>query len=277
MSHSRGLHWGRRAGALILLCFGLAGSAELSRAYDPYAGYACHEWRRAAPYFHDCFAYRDPCRFRSDCYREPGPPTRHRWRSYLGAPPEERDPVWHPRREARRTKPPPPLPPRRPDPRRKYDEKSAEKPESDHAGEAEPDTATRTARRKAAERGEIPARYEDMRNTVGHTVSAIMRGARLYSRHCASCHGADGKGGGPRAQKASPTLPSLAYSIEQPYSTDAYLMWTIMQGGKRFGTDKPAFEGEISERDAWRIIAYMRAGFPRSGERRAAQGTITDD
>lgn len=171
--------------------------------------------------------------------------------------------------------PPPPL--RRPDPRRKDGDKAAEKPEGDDAGEAEPDTAPRTARRKAAERGEIPARFRDMRNPVGHSVPAIMRGARLYSRHCASCHGADGEGGGPRAQKASPTLPSLAHSIEQPYSTDPYLIWTILQGGKPLGTDKPAFESKISERDAWRIISFMRAGFPYAGERRTAQGATADE
>jgi len=45
-------------------------------------------------------------------------------------------------------------------------------------------------------------------------------------------------------------------------SGDEYLLWTISEGGERFGTDMPAFEDKLGEEDIWKIIAYMRAGFP---------------
>jgi mono/diheme cytochrome c family protein len=43
---------------------------------------------------------------------------------------------------------------------------------------------------------------------------------------------------------------------------DEYLLWAIFEGGERFGTDMPAFEGVLSEEEVWKTIAYMRAGFP---------------
>ncbi len=117
-------------------------------------------------------------------------------------------------------------------------------------------------RRRAAANGEIPERYRDAQNTIGHTLAAIQSGASLYRDNCASCHGAAGEGDGPRAQSVSPPMPTLLFALEQDYSTDAFLLWTIMEGGVPFSTGKPAFKDSLTTEQAWQIIAYMRAGFP---------------
>jgi mono/diheme cytochrome c family protein len=137
--------------------------------------------------------------------------------------------------------------------------------------------ALASPRREAAENNEIPRRYRDMRNSVGHTVSAIAAGAELYQNHCAACHGPRGAGDGPRAQRTGARMPDLGHTVEQEYATDTYLIWTIMKGGEPVGTDKPGFEDTLSERQAWRLIAYLRAGLPEADARRTAGGLMPPD
>jgi mono/diheme cytochrome c family protein len=50
--------------------------------------------------------------------------------------------------------------------------------------------------------------------------------------------------------------------IQRPISVDEYLLWSIAEGGKQFDTEMPAFKNILSHEEIWKIIAYMRAGFP---------------
>ena len=59
----------------------------------------------------------------------------------------------------------------------------------------------------------------------------------------------------------SPAL--LAYMIKRPISVDEYLLWAIADGGEAFATAMPAFKDKVSREDIWKIVAYMRAGFPQ--------------
>ena len=51
--------------------------------------------------------------------------------------------------------------------------------------------------------------------------------------------------------------------IRRPVSVDEYLLWSISDGGAQFETDMTAFKDKLSRDDIWRIVAYMRAGFPQ--------------
>jgi len=50
--------------------------------------------------------------------------------------------------------------------------------------------------------------------------------------------------------------------IQMPMSVDEYMMWSISEGGKAFGTAMPAFKDTLSEEEIWKIVIFMRAGFP---------------
>jgi len=249
-----------------LIAAALGWAALPAGAYDRYSGYdGC---RRDAFWDGACSRYTLFCLHPDHCQLEPLSPPRHRWREEPRYARPDAD------RHARRT---PPTPERR---AREEDDDPAEPPaetepdrRADDAEEApdEPAENVVNARREAAENGEIPQRYRDMRNTVGHTLSAIRRGAEHYQRHCAACHGDTGVGDGPRAQQSSPDMPNLRFTVDQGYADDAYLIWTIMEGGERVSTGKPGFADTLSRRQAWQIIAYMRAGFPQSDSRRTAQ------
>ena len=108
----------------------------------------------------------------------------------------------------------------------------------------------------------VPAAYRGARSTVRATPEIIAGGQSLYSDNCARCHGAEGLGDGEAGRSLVPSPALLRWFVEMPMSGDEYLLWTISEGGERFGTDMPAFKGSLNEEDIWKIIAYMRAGFP---------------
>lgn len=83
-------------------------------------------------------------------------------------------------------------------------------------------------------------------------------GRALYRSHCATCHGADGRGGSWRARLlflrpgdlADPRAP-----LEEPYLTEI-----IRRGGADFGKPgMPSFGFTLSEADIRALAAYVRA------------------
>lgn len=108
----------------------------------------------------------------------------------------------------------------------------------------------------------VPKAYEGARATVPAGKDTVALGAKLYTAHCASCHGRDGMGDGAPARAVAPSPALLAYMITRPIAVDAYLLWAIADGGKQFDSEMPAFNETLARDDIWRIIAYMRAGFP---------------
>jgi mono/diheme cytochrome c family protein len=108
----------------------------------------------------------------------------------------------------------------------------------------------------------IPEKYLRAENTVGYTISAIAAGGPLYISHCSKCHGDTGLGNGDLAYALTPSPALLAYMVQQPIAVDQYLLWSISEGGKQFGTAMPAFKNQLTETQIWDIVAYLRAGFP---------------
>lgn len=110
----------------------------------------------------------------------------------------------------------------------------------------------------------IPEDYRNARNPLRITEDVLGAGAKLYADNCASCHGARGMGDGAAGKSLNPSPALLAHLIQMPIAVDSYLLWTISDGGKAFKTDMPAFKGVLTEQEIWKIIGYMRAGFPQS-------------
>ncbi|MFY0610821.1 MAG: c-type cytochrome [Hyphomicrobiaceae bacterium] len=114
----------------------------------------------------------------------------------------------------------------------------------------------------------VPKSYFGASSTVSaKTAKSIKAGAALYDRHCASCHGKNGMGGGEPGRALSPSPALLAYMIRRPISVDEYLLWAIADGGSQFGSTMPAFRDMLPREDIWRIVAFMRARFPGINKR----------
>ncbi len=108
----------------------------------------------------------------------------------------------------------------------------------------------------------VPKAYEGQKSTVTPGPQTIAQGRKIYAEHCASCHGPNGLGNGEAGNALSPSPALLAYMIRRPIAVDEYLLWCISEGGAQFGTKMPAFKDTLARDDIWRIVAYMRAGFP---------------
>ena len=49
---------------------------------------------------------------------------------------------------------------------------------------------------------------------------------------------------------------------QMPMSVDEYMFWSISDGGAAFGTAMPALKDALTKDEIWKIVTYMRAGFP---------------
>jgi mono/diheme cytochrome c family protein len=117
----------------------------------------------------------------------------------------------------------------------------------------------------------VPEAYEGRTSTVAQGPDTIAQGRKIFAERCASCHGADGLGNGKAGNALSPSPALLAYMIRRPIAVDEYLLWTISEGGAQFETEMPAFKGTLGEDDIWRVVAFMRAGFPHQSAPAAKQ------
>jgi mono/diheme cytochrome c family protein len=125
--------------------------------------------------------------------------------------------------------------------------------------------AMRAKRHGAFLRDGIPLEYRDLTNPYPVTTMVVEDGAKLYAAHCARCHGAKGQGDGEAAHDLRTPPAVLAYMVQHSRSVDEYLLWSISEGGKEFGTAMPAFKDTLTEREIWQIITFMRSSLPDVG------------
>ena len=108
----------------------------------------------------------------------------------------------------------------------------------------------------------VPSEYRGARNTLAQDQQTIVEGHAHYAENCASCHGPKSVGDGDAGRALSPSPALLASMIQMPMSVDEYLLWTISEGGSLLDTPMPSFKDQLTRDDIWKIVIYMRAGFP---------------
>ena len=107
----------------------------------------------------------------------------------------------------------------------------------------------------------IPAPYDGQHNPLKDSGAVRAAGKVLFAENCASCHGRSGNGHGKAAAGLDPRPPELKSMMRLPVTSDAYLMWTISEGGEMIGSAMPAFKDVLTETERWQVIRYMRSGF----------------
>jgi mono/diheme cytochrome c family protein len=88
----------------------------------------------------------------------------------------------------------------------------------------------------------------------------IAQGARLFSRNCVSCHGADGRGDGPLAHSLD--IPPADLTAEHLWAhTDGEMFWYLTHGmdSPRGGLSMLGFGGVLGSESRWLLIDYLRA------------------
>ncbi|HTL60124.1 MAG TPA: cytochrome c [Nitrospira sp.] len=82
------------------------------------------------------------------------------------------------------------------------------------------------------------------------------RGRTIYERHCADCHGAEGRGDGRQATTLSPR-PGNLISAQTSAKSDQELLKIIAKGKPR--TAMAGWEQRLSSEDQAAVLAYIRS------------------
>lgn len=109
----------------------------------------------------------------------------------------------------------------------------------------------------AAERAAV----RRMSNPVADDPAALSKGRLLFAAHCQVCHG--GPGEGPPADAGFQPPPRDFRSVDfHAARTDGEIYYAIRHGID--GTAMLSWDGRLSEREAWMLVAYIRsrAGTP---------------
>lgn len=103
------------------------------------------------------------------------------------------------------------------------------------------------------------AEAQKLRNPEPANDESVEAGKKLYQRHCASCHGPQGKGDGSLALAGG--TPSDLTDDEWDYgSTDGEIFVAIRDG---VSTDMLAYKDKLSDKQMWQIVHYLRSIGPK--------------
>lgn len=104
----------------------------------------------------------------------------------------------------------------------------------------------------------IDPKYAYKVNPLRPSSENIAEGRKLYEADCATCHGPSGLGDGPAAMGLNPPPANLVATARMPMTSDAYLYWTIAEGGVPLHTAMPPFKAVLKDEEIWKIILYLR-------------------
>jgi mono/diheme cytochrome c family protein len=132
------------------------------------------------------------------------------------------------------------------------------------ANEGPPRWAANIARKQFVIMQGIPRNYASLTDPSPDSELKLRRGAQLFDRNCAACHGWTGQGGGPDAFALVPQPADLEWLANTPKGrANPYIYWSIAEGGSAFDSDMPSFKETLSDQEIWMLTAYVRAGLPR--------------
>src|SRR5215471_18838404 len=95
-----------------------------------------------------------------------------------------------------------------------------------------------------------------VKNPVAATAASIAAGKQLYTRNCASCHGANGEGG--PGNDLIPAAPNLVDEKWDHGSTDGEI-FDVIKNGIAPDFNMTPFKNKLKDDDIWNVINYIRS------------------
>ena len=93
---------------------------------------------------------------------------------------------------------------------------------------------------------DAPAKARSLENPYAGKPEAVQAGKKLYTRHCASCHGADAKG-----REDAPSL----FSAEVQNATPGATFWFLKNGNLKGGM--PSWS-RLPDQQLWQLVSYLQ-------------------
>lgn len=100
-----------------------------------------------------------------------------------------------------------------------------------------------------------PVSAKKLKNPLTASAETIDAGKRLFDKHCASCHGADGKSKTEIAA-AMKKKPTDLTAKEMRGITDGEIYWVVTNGVTKSGM--PAFKTKANIQDRWKMTLYVK-------------------
>ncbi|MEJ2114051.1 MAG: c-type cytochrome [Flavobacteriaceae bacterium] len=99
-----------------------------------------------------------------------------------------------------------------------------------------------------------PGKYIKMENPFANAADDDNIGRILYSKHCKSCHGKNGKGDGTKAESIDTPIGDFSDDSFKK-QTDGSIYYKTIVGRD----DMPSFEKKINdEEERWLLVNYLR-------------------
>ena len=95
-----------------------------------------------------------------------------------------------------------------------------------------------------------------LKNPVPANAASLAEGKLLFTKQCASCHGALGKGDGKAGAALKPPPADLSDAAWKNGSTDGEIFAIIRDGVKE--TSMRGFAGRMTSRELWTVVNYVR-------------------
>ena len=103
------------------------------------------------------------------------------------------------------------------------------------------------AREPQSELAQAPGAARSWKNPYEGRSEAVQAGKLLYDRHCAQCHGADGKGHGKAPNLHAPLVQSVAPGT---------LFWFLRNGNLKEGM--PSWSN-LPDQQLWQLVSFLQS------------------
>ncbi|HWQ34124.1 MAG TPA: cytochrome c [Blastocatellia bacterium] len=100
---------------------------------------------------------------------------------------------------------------------------------------------------------------QKLKNPEPQNDETIEAGKKLYQRHCASCHGPQGRGDGSQAL-AGGTPSDLTDETWDYGSSDGEIFVAIRDG---VSADMLAYKDKLTEKQIWQLVTFIRSIGPK--------------
>ncbi len=101
----------------------------------------------------------------------------------------------------------------------------------------------------------LPADADDKKNPLPVDEQLLATGKAVFKDKCVRCHGPGGVGDGPDADPDSEDM-DLTNAKRADRNSDGVMFYKVWNGRKK--PKMPAFSAEITEEQAWAVVAYAQ-------------------